>query len=95
MSIVQSAKNYFSPIITSRIIQGAFYIQAIKEITEQGLLLSPAMNLSPAHVNCARIVFPYSAAVMNKIETICENWNAFILLDSINTYGLEGHPILK
>lgn len=90
----QSLKNYLSPAITSRILQGAFYSQAAIEITKQGFLLAPAVDLAPAHVNCARIIFPYSTNTMNAIMAICKRWDVAILLDSINTYGLEGHPIL-
>ncbi len=93
MNPIQHLKNYFSPAIVSRILQGAFYVQAVIDISDAGFLLAPAMDLAPMHVNCARIIFPYSIAVMDKIFKICARWDVAILLDSIATYGLAGQPI--
>lgn len=94
MSYFQSLKNYLSPAITSRILQGAFYSQAAIAISKEGFLLAPAVDLAPAHINCVRIIFPYSNTTMKAIINICKEWDVAVLLDSINTYGLEGHPIL-
>jgi len=95
VSFLQHIKDYFSGSerITSRILQGQWYTQAAINITEKGLLLVPPMDLSPAHVNCARIIFINSPMALTAITGICAKLGVSILLDSILTYGTQGVPV--
>ena len=81
-----------SPYITSRIIQGSFYTPAVLEFYKEGLLLAPGLDLAPAHVNCARIIFLNTN--LKAIHQIAMEEGVSVFFDNYPLYGTEGRPIL-
>ena len=85
--------NPSPPTINSLILQGAAYIDVAIQLYNNKLLLAPAMDLSPMHINCARIIFLNTSSMMSAIYQIAQERYVTLRDDDVLTYGTEGQPI--
>ena len=94
MGLLEKIVNFFVPTAMSKIIVGPFYRAAALEMYKNKHLVAPAIDLSPAHVNCARVVFLHTQDVILDLEIIAAKCGCTLQADSIVYYGTQGTPIL-
>lgn len=94
MGLLEKVINFFAPTAMSKIVQGAFYRAAALEMYNAKHLVAPALDLAPAHVNCARVIFLNTQDAVLDLEIIATKQGCTLLPDSIVYYGTQGTPIL-